>query len=397
MTRFYEAPAWRMVVTDLDSVCTTWLDHLASDRTVTYLRDGPTVITGVVPADNPEVNIVMDDGEPFLAEGLRFIYAFRREDPAGTLTPPWVCRAAGLVMQMTDASEGATPTSTFAAYDPWKYLYRRPVMVPGSTDLLPEDDGVTYRLDGGDEIILDQLALTDVVWGEFFVDYGQTAFYTGTFDSTAPIDEINFARGSSLGEMLDALVATGTLDVWFEPIYDPVNRPGMIAQLNVFDRRGGYRPEAVFGWDSFPKNVVSLNRVIDGSLRMNQVLYYAGQGGLPSQRQDDAVSIARFGHYFEQRFWPGQTATAAVEEMAATAVRLLKNGQRTYALSPASERAPIPLTDYEPGDVVPVYGTNRLRAPINELLRVDGIPIVIGSDMLERVNGLLVSEQVDVT
>lgn len=387
--RFYEAPPWRLVVTNLQSETLTFLDHLASDRTVTLMRAAASEISGEVPADNPEVNIG-GDGDPlgpFLDEGNRFIYAFRREGGS----PPWKIRAAGIVLELDDAADGSSTRSRFTAYDPWKYLYRRPLLAPGTVEDLPPEDGITYLLTRGSDMLLDQLAICEAVQGNMYVDWGQTAFYTGTIENTAVIEEMNFARGSSLGEMLDALVETGTLDVWFEPIYDPVNRPGIIAQLSIYVTRGSYKPAAVFGWDLFPKNVVALTKLTDGSQRMNRVQYYAGQGGPPTVEDQDAASLAKFGVYFEQRFWPGQTSIAAVQTMSEQALALLKNGQLTYTLFPTAERAPVPLTEYQVGDTIPVYGTNRLREQINDLLRIEGIPIVIGNDELERINGLLVS------
>ena len=393
--RFFEAYPWRFIVTDLDSVTLTWIERLATQKSVTFGRNVPTIIEGTVPADHPEVNILADDGDAFVAEGNRLVYGFRREAPAGTGEAPWVCRAAGVILDLRDAAaEDGAPQTRFVAYDPWKYLYRRPVLTSGpSGGEQLQEDGLDYIGATANEIIIDQFEINEDVYGPFFIDYGQLGAYGGTIETTEEIESINFQRGCSLGEMLDILVATGTVDIELTPAYE---KPGILCDLSIWESQGSFRPNAPFGWDMFPKNVVSIERAIDGLQRANTIQYYAGQGGPPVPEHDDTASLAKFGRYYEQRFWPGQESVAAVEWMAIIALRNLKDGLITYSCSPAAERAPIPLVEYAIGDTVPLWASSRLRQLLLlQEARVESLPLVIADDQLERVAGLVLSVEIE--
>ena len=395
--RFFEAYPWRLIVTNLQTHTLTWIERLASNISYTRSLNQASVISGTVPSDSPEVYIPADDGDPFLHEGTRLIYGFRREG-ADSSEGPWICRASGVVLELTDSGpDGSGPTSRFTAYDPWKYLYRIGITNPetGTTEI--PDEGYTYLDSRGSDIILEQISFASLA-GEPFIDYGSSGFWDGTVEDTEVIEEITFQRGCSVGELLDMLVATGTLDVEFNPIYDPTNRAGYLSELNVWIRQGSHRYNSPFGWDEFPKNVVQIDRVRDGTIRANSIQYYAGQGGPAVPLKEDLTSIDKYGLYFEQRFWPGQESVGVIAAMAEIALANIANGQVTFTLNPAAERAPIPLVEYAIGDEVPLYASHRLREPVDEFsLRVISIPIVIGDDQLERVQTLLVSTEVDST
>jgi hypothetical protein len=195
-----------------------------------------------------------------------------------------------------------------------------------------------------------------------------------------------------LGEMCDLLVATGTCDIVNDPIYDTFNRPGILCELSVYQVAGSFRANAVMGWDRWPRSLVQISRQVEGTERADIVQMYAGQGGPPVPQEQNAAAIARFGEYWALQYLPGVPSLAGAHTIAQRQLALLKDGQYTYALSPASERAPLLFEDYREADTVPVYADERFRDPINGVpVRVESIPIVIGDDELERVNQMLVS------
>lgn len=401
--RFYESPPSRFIVTDLDSATLTFLDRLAHNISLTRFRTAAMQAEMDVPSDNPEINIEAADGSgPFVEEGVRLLYGFFRECGA----TPWIVRFGGIILSLEDRATTQAPVSHLTAYDPWKLLYRRPILDP---DLpvpdLPGPEGLTYVNTRGSDMILQQLDQMNVYCAgtpldNAGLDWGWSgAPYGGTLEDTPVIEEINFQRGASIGEMIDQLVATGTLDIRIDPIYDIVDRPGLVGEFSIFNRVGEVRTGAVFGWDVFPKNAVGLTRLTDGNLRANILQYFAGMGGPPVVPTDDVASQNKYGIYFEQRFWPQEKSTAAVEKLSERAIALIANGQFTYTLAPAAERAPIPFLEYDVGDMVPVYTSNRFRREEDTYLRIESIPIVIGDDQLARINGLLVAtdEQPDFT
>ncbi len=385
----YISPYWRFVVTDLDSVVLTLLDHLASDREITFLLNQPARCVGKVPSASPEVNIPGDDGYPFVAEGVRCLLGFRLE--AGE----WVIRFTGIILQIQDTAEQDIAYSHFTAYDPWQYLFYRPV-VNYLTGKLPGPKGISWDDTRGD-VIAGQVLRNTIAWhGNAFIDagpsYGGTSFYTGTMELTAQMD-INFPQGLSVGEAWQQLVATDTMDIVLTPIYDPVNRPGYLAELNVYEQAGSQRNAAIFAWDLPSRSLTQIDDLYDGTIRANKVQYFSGQGGPPVAVQTDAPSVATYGQYWATQFFPGQNVPAAVVALAQQQLSLRANGQRTVTISPAPERSPLPFTEYYLGDTVPVYASDALRGTVSGYQRIYGIPISISDDATEEIRQLLTSEQ----
>jgi hypothetical protein len=369
--RFAESPPWRFVVTDLDGEVQTFLDRLATDRRVTRTLNAPAVIEGRVPSDSPEVNIPVS-GQPYLQEGIRLLYCFRREGAGGS-TPPWVIRAAGIILEVDDQGGPDAPSTTFVAYDPWQLLYARPVT--DAFGVLPGVAGDSYSA-AGSTIALELIENTIANHGSVHLDV------SGDFEETEVID-INFQQGTSVGEALDQIVETGTLDIVIDPIYETPAFPGIVGRLNFYARAGANRNNAVFAWDLPSRSAVDIGRKRDGRERANKLQYYVGQGGPAVPLETDPIAVVRFGQYWEQQFFPSQLDAAAVSGFADAQARLRSQGLVTYTLSPAPERAPIPFIDYDIGDSVPIYASRRLREAVAVRKRVYSIPLVIGDDQLE--------------
>ncbi len=357
MARFFRGFEWSEVVTDRDTVAITGLSKLAASRTITYPLNKPASATGVVPSDDPRVNLphlvgTGPDYAPSVSFNDRLLYMFRRE--AQGTGAPWVCRFAGVLEQIEDACDGDQPYSTFTAYDPWQYLFARPVM--NGTALVGKD-GISWDNTRGDVIARQIMEGTIGLHGPVYIDVD-----AGVWEMTEQID-INFQQSTSVGAALQQLCATGTMDIIMEPVYDPVGMPGICVIMNVYIQAGVARPDAVFSWD-VGRAVVGISDLLDGDLMANRVQFYNGQGGPPVTPADDAASEMRYGWWETQQFFPAQTQRLAVEDMAAFQLSLRKDGHRTVNISPNPLLSPIPLLDYGLGDRVPVYATSRLRQPI---------------------------------
>jgi len=341
-------------------------------------------MSGSVPSDNPEINLEASDGDPLLAEGNRLLYCFRREnDEASSDAPIWVIRAAGIILNVEDRGGPNAPLTDFMAYDPWQLLYRRPLR--DSEGELPPEGGLTFSA-AGSAIAEQIIAFSELVDGTTHLD-----LLTGVIETTDVVD-ITFQQGISVGEALDQLVATGTMDVIMEPIYDPFDHPGIVCTLNIFETAGSIRRDAIFAWDKQGRNLVDLNRQDDGRERANKLQYYIGQGGPPVPLVSDAASVTKYGTYWEQQFFPANENSDVVEGFANTQRRLRRMGLITYSLSPAPERAPVPITGYYIGDYVSVHASDRLRESVETLKRVYSIPLSIGDDQMEAPAGVIIGD-----
>ncbi len=194
MGRFYRGYPWRAVITDRDSAPITMLDKLAGNRTIDFGLNRPASTKAQVPSDDPRVNLPTVEGTglgpPSLSFNDRLAYLFRRE--AQGTQAPWVCRFAGLVEQIEDASSADQPYSTFTAYDPWQYLFARPVLNPGTGQLIGKA-GQSYTATRGDVIAHALVQSTITFNGGVYINIDD-----GFWEATDQID-INFQYGSSIG------------------------------------------------------------------------------------------------------------------------------------------------------------------------------------------------------
>jgi hypothetical protein len=394
----YRSPAWRFVVLDLVTFETlSFLDVVATGRAVNYTLDAPTQAQLVVPSDDPEVSIPWPDpdSDPFLTEGSRVLVGMRRD---GIYPEVWTPRFSGIIMQLEDTAQSDIAYSHVTAFDPWQYLLSRPVCNADGT--LPGTNGISFSATDVDVIIGTLLANTIANQGMCGIDmgvaYNGTSFYDGTVE-TCPAVDINFQQGTSVGQAWSQLTAQNDCDIILTPIYDPVNRPGYMVQANVYTQAGTERDDAIFAWDLPSRSLVQISRLQDGTLRANKVKFFAGQGGSATGGQSipvqtDAASVAKYGEYWRQQFFPGQTVASIVQLLAASELAISKTGRLTVTISPAPERSPIPFDDYWLGDRVPVYASSKLRAPLQGYQRVYGVPLAIADDQTESVQQLLTTE-----
>jgi hypothetical protein len=373
------------------------LDHLASDRIVTPKLNEPLEVTGTVPSDSPLVNLVRGDGLPYLAEGVRTLLCFRREND----TPPFYrIRAATLIMQVDDAAASDNARTRFTAWDPWQYMMSRPVLqsyaASFDTTLDPLTgnpiyttryvDGNLLTADGllygptwtADQIVLDIIRVATVFTDPaapaaaqaMFIDpYAIPAETCGIFghfdDAGLPVGGYRIEQGTSVGQALQDLCATGYMDILFTPIYDPVARPGILCELEIKSQLNGamgagvLNYSAIFAWDRPGRSTTGMDLLTDGTGRANHVQAFDGQGGKPAGAQTNHESIVLYGEYWAQLF-SVKSRTQAVT-LAAQQLALRANGKQTLTVNPATGRAPHPWNDYFLGDAVPVYASNRLR------------------------------------
>ena len=361
------------MVTDLSGATLTILDHLASDKMVTPKLNEPLEVSGTVPSDNSEINILHTDGFPFLAEGVRQLYGFRRESNS---SPYYTIRASTLILQVSDASGTGDARTRFTAWDPWQYLFSVPVL-DGLGGPLPSTGSVYSSAFSADAIILDLLENASL-WSsltapaaaqDMFIDWSPSS--GGTIQTCSGwANGYEIQQGTSVGQAILDIVATGRCDVVFNPIYDPVGRPGILCSLSIFNQTsptygaGSFNYPAVFAWDRPGRSVAAVDNLFDGASRANTIQYFSGQGGPAVPKLKNAASIAIYGDYWSQQFFPAQTYEQAVSTVAAMQLELRATFKETLTISPAPERSPEPFVDYYLGDRVPVYVSNRMRQAV---------------------------------
>lgn len=405
-----ESRPWRFVVTTLQGQTLTFLDKLASERVLHYELGGPSTASMRVPSDNPEINIMHTDGFPFLAEGVRRLFGWRREDEVGGAAP-WQLRFAGIIMGLEDATGTDDATSLLTAYDPWQYCYAVPCLgvQPFGTYPLVGSEGIRYRgfLSGGTaspvDIIRDQISRIARPDEEgyfpangtsvFATDWNTVGLREGDMTALDTIDEdYVITQDQTLGGLFTDLMSYAYCDITIDPVYD-LNEPLVIGEINCRPKTGSYQPRTIFAWDLPSHNLVGVSRLIDGTQRANRIRLYAGKSGAPLQPAEDTNSEATYGVYEDQHFAVDVTnpgAYAGLQGLAAQEVQFRKNGQITYTVKPAAERAPRPFNEYEIGDWSPLYWSEAMREKSTLVQRFVGMTISVDDNGVETVEELLV-------
>lgn len=391
----------RFVITDLSTVTTTWLDQIVLSGAVANNLNQPAVIDVSIRPNTRQANgIFPGDGFPRVAQSNRLIYHFMLERK----TPVWKIRSAGIIMSPQDQADADVPTSHLVAYDPWQYAFGRPAYINTTGDL-PGPNGFLYAATEGGVIVA--TLLKNAIESEgigMFIDagptYGGTVHWSGVIETT-PVIDYTLQQGSSVGDNWNELLTAGQdpdggpdgVDIVLTPIYDPTNRPGYTHELSVYNLAGTFLPGAPMGWGTFNRASSTADRQHDGTpgAFINTAAYAAGQG-TPldiGSIVTNPVSIAAFGPYWAQQWFPNQISAVAVQAMAEQALSLQKQGKRTFTLDPDPVRASPPFQSYNLGDRIPVLTSNQLRVASTGEQRIQGIPLTIDTNGFTRVDQLL--------
>ncbi len=399
-------PTVRVIGTNLVSRTLTVLDQRATNREILYTLNGPAYHTGQVASDDHITNqpFPTDADPPVISNNVRLIYILQRWPNA---TPPYQPIFGGILFTVEDQGSDA-PTTRYTAFDPWQLMMSRPVRDPDTGDL-PGVDGLKFPPNSrASDIALALLDTSETFDGESHIDFSDT----GLVDDTDPLPYgIKFDEGSTVGDAWQQLVDTGTIDIVLTPMYEPITAPGKVVRFNTSPSYGSTRYSAIMGWDTAGHGVAQMSRMVDGTRLANRIIYYAGQGGIPTPLQADAASIAQYGIYYAQQFFPGTLDRQRVELLAFADLQIRKDGARSITLDVAPERSLLAVRDYWLGDYVPVWASRNLRDPLgidydtfdpdfpyaSGYQRIYAIPLTIDDNGVTRVSAMVTSRDVAVT
>ncbi len=398
-------PTVRLFVTNLVSRTLSVLDNRTTNKEFLWTLNQPAYHTGQVGSDDHITNQPFPDADSpsVVSNNVSLIYALQRWPNA---TPPYQPIWGGILFTVEDEGSDA-PTTRYTAFDPWQLMMSRPVRNP-DTDALPGVDGLKFPPDSrASDIALALLVTSEANEGESHIDFSDL----GLVDDTAPLPYgIKFDQGSTVGDAWQQLVDTGTIDIVLTPMYEPITAPGKVVRFNTNPSYGSIRYSATMGWDTAGHGVAQMSRMVDGTRLANRVRNYAGQGGLPVPLQSDAASIALYGIYYAQQFFPGTLDRQRVELLALADLQIRKDGARSITLDVAPERSLLAVRDYWLGDYVGVWASMNLRDPLgvdydtfdpdfpyaSGYQRIYAIPMSVDDNGVSRVTGMVTSRDVAV-
>lgn len=371
--------AWSFVLCDLAGNPITILDNVATGRQITYTLNRPAQVQFVVPSDSPRANLTHTDGDPYLNEMNRVLKCYRLEQSG------WVLRFAGIVFQIQDEADETSARSSVTAYDPSQVLYQR---------LCMSGDGVIRTLatadfyDGRGSMIAKNLVDFNVSnTGQAFIDT------TGGYFATTTTQTVTFEEGYTVGQALETLTETGTMDVVFDPLDDTA---GLFATMSVVGKRGNDNTSAIFGYDTVNYAVKSMRRLKDGTVMSNDV-HVAGDRPDKGTQWTTATAQSRDsqGKYGWYQSWrpadPDITSSDFLTFLASEELNFRKNPREQLSITPFPERGPIPFNDYFVGDTIYFYCSENVRQSIQGSQRVYGMTVNVEDNGYESMGEIVVA------
>lgn len=370
---------WSFILCDLTGDPITILDNVATARTITYTLNRPATATFAVPSDDPKANLLHTDSDPYLNEMNRVLKCYRLEETG------WVLRFAGIVYQIQDEADETGCRSSVTAFDPSQVLYSRIVM--DGSGVIKTVTSTDFSDSHGSAIARE---LVDYNVGNTGTAYLDTT--GGTFDATT-VQTVTFEEGYTVGQALETLTETGTMDVIFEPLDSTA---GLFATMSVVAERGNNSTTAIFGYDTLNYAVKSFRRLKDGSQLANDVYV---NGNRPAKtvawqvsNAQDATSVTKYGVYQSWRAAdPDITDQTFLDDLSAAELRFRKQPRETLAVTPFPERGPVPFNEYFLGDTVYFYCSTNARKAIQGAQRVYGLSIDISDNAFETVGEIVVA------
>lgn len=370
---------WRLVLGDILGRPISMLSSFAFEKELEFILNRPARCSFTVPAEEPLVNIVHTDGEPYLSCGNRTIKAYRREGNG-----KWVLRFAGIVMQVEEQGDPDRATIAVTAFDPLLLLSHRPVRRENG-------DGkrvVRFANEAGALIAKALVQRTNQYDGI------SGAVATGSFDAGSTPQTLDFEQ-TTVGDALVSMTDTGTLDLVFAPLD---RTDGILARMSAISKRGKDKSSSVvFAYGLAPYNVTNWSRTRNTDQMANDITLVGGKSNHLLFSAEATASVTKYHRYNDIMTLTDVTQQEFVDALGTELIALRKKPREIIAIEPTPERAPQPFTDYFLGDIVKVKCEVKPALPtgshqiINGVQRIYGLLIQVDDNGYEKVGQLVCS------
>lgn len=123
MTDMVVSAKWRFFLCSRSGVKIAGLSRAATSKRIMIRRNRPDGFTFSIPADDPQLSWMMDDGFPMLEKQMTVVKGYRLEDahkrPGTIANGTWTLRLACIVWQIEDnGDENGVAMSAVTCYSP---------------------------------------------------------------------------------------------------------------------------------------------------------------------------------------------------------------------------------------------------------------------------------------
>jgi hypothetical protein len=370
---------WRIVLCDLRGRPIALYTTFAFEKEFEYVLNRPARCSFVVPAEEPLVNILHTDGEPYLSCGNRTIKAYRREGNGN-----WMLRFAGIIMQTEEQGDPDKVTIAVNAFDPLLLLQHRPIRRQNG------DLRRTVRfVDEAGAIIAKKMVNRTIQYdGPCGIET------TGAFASTSAPQTLAFDQ-QFIGDGLVSMTDTATLDL----VFAPVDRTdGILVKMSAIKKRGTDKSGSVsFDYGIGEYNVSEWRRTRNTDQMANDVTIIGGRSNQLVEHRESLASQTKYHTYVDMQTYSDIQTPEFLDALAVEMIALRKKPREIISVTPLPERAPSPWTDYFLGDIVNVQCEVKPSLPtgshqiISGVQRIYGITISVDENGFEKVAELVCS------
>jgi hypothetical protein len=364
---------WRWDLCDRYGFVIETLDPYVMDRQLVFNLNRPCSAYGKVAANSPVVNTLHGDGVPYLSAGDRTLKCWRFENDN------WTLRFAGIVWQLEDAGDEDSAYTTFTAFDPFQFLFKR---------MIRRNDGNLKKTvtlaNNAAAAIKRHIDKTIFYAGECYIDTDDGFFEPGLVYLTFQYEQEYLAR--AFMEVCD----TGVVDVTFAPVD---RTDGILVTASAVEKRGSDKSDTViFEYDTGGHVAQQWTRELDMESAANTITNFSGNKKKTSF-QSDSDSQTRFGVMEDCRVLTDIVHQDFLDSLTSQELSERKNPRENINVLPLPETGPVVFEDYDIGDEIGVVCSDSAREAVSGIQRIYGFNLDIDNEGVERVTELRVSPQ----
>lgn len=376
------------------------ITNVADTVQLEYQLNRPTVLTFNVPSEHKLVNIVHDDGDPYLAVGNRLVKGYRKvstsSDELPAATTNWTLKFVGRIWHIEDAGDSDTVNTAVTVVDPLHDCVSRLVR-SASGDFQKHVSwwGPPAGTDTGDSIIKDMIDRTNAcALAPLLFDTG------GTFDTCA-YQTAGWDQAFIMPSIV-TLTDTGTVDISLEYAdYMDITQTDWTqhAHLSAMPRLGSDKPAVIFGYAAPPQTVSQFNRTVDMATFANDVTLWGKTIAGHTAHEVDSASAAKYGAFEEASSLSDINTLELIQMLASEQLYLRSKPKDIVSITPLQGVSALPFDEWFLGDTVTV-NVGRTPFPVTResfhgVQRIYGFTLTVDADVGERVDSLIVSAQAE--
>jgi hypothetical protein len=364
---------WRWDLCDRYGVVIQTLDPYVMGREMIFDLNRPCSVAGRVASNNAVINATYVDGFPYLSPGNRTLKCWRYEGGS------WVLRFAGIVWQVSDEGDTDTSYTSFTAFDPWQFLFRR---------MIRRNDGnlkkTVHLANNAAAAVKRHLEKTIEYAGACYIDPDDVDAY---FQPLLVYLTMEYEQ-EYLGRAFIDVTDTGVVDVRLNPVD---RTDGILCIPTAVETYGSDKTLITFQYDIGDRVAMGWERTLDMDQVANSITNFTGKKKAAPVFVEDSDSQLTYGVMEDAKVFTEIQHTDALTALSNMELAERKDPRELIQAVPLPETGAVVFEDYFLGDTVTVETSNSAREAVSGIQRIYGFTLDIDDEGVERITELRVS------